>query len=52
MIPLIIKCWPVMLATLLYVAQTIILLWTRDWGGVITFTGYAAANIGIIWSLS
>lgn len=52
MIPLLMKTWPVMLATVLYACQTSILLWTRDWAGAITFTGYALANIGLIWSLS
>lgn len=52
MMPLLIKTWPVMLATALYVAQTIILLWTRDWAGALIFASYALANIGLIWSLS
>jgi hypothetical protein len=52
MMPVIIKCWPVMFATAMYVAQTVILCWTRDWAGAITFVGYALANIGLIWSLS
>lgn len=52
MIPLIIKFWPIMIATMLYIAQLAIFLWTRQWGAAITFAGYALANIGLIWSLS
>lgn len=46
------KVLPLALATLLYVWQMGILLWTRDWASAIVFFGYAMANIGLIWSLS
>lgn len=50
MIDLFIKFWPLILATLLYLAQLSIFVWTKNWGGAITFLGYAMANIGLIWS--
>lgn len=50
MIALLIKFWPLMLATVLYIAQLSIFVWTKNWAGAITFTGYALANIGLIWS--
>lgn len=52
MMAILIKCWPVSIATVMYVAQMIILLWTRDWAGALIFASYALANIGLIWSLS
>lgn len=52
MIVLLMKTWPVTIATLMYLAQTGILLWTKDWASALIFVSYALANIGLIWSLS
>jgi hypothetical protein len=49
---ILIRFWPLIAATVLYIAQLGIFLWTRQWGAAMTFGGYALANIGLIWSMS
>ena len=40
------------IVTVLYVVQTGVLVWQREWPSAIIFFGYALANAGLIWSLS
>jgi uncharacterized MnhB-related membrane protein len=37
--------------TVLYVGQAIVSIWYGQYAHTIIFTGYAAANIGLIWAM-
>lgn len=41
--------WLVVVVTVLYVGAAIAYGLTRNWASVIVFSGYAIANIGVIW---
>ena len=44
--------WSCLIAvTVLYVGQACALAYYRDWPNTMIFSGYAFANVGLIWTL-